>query len=187
MNSRKGPSLYIRMKSKNIKLILKGFKVLKEESIYKADFQKYNKYKYLLLFGLASYIFLFIRHNYFQFEFQKRKQSSLFIPKFIYRIRKEHYIYWEKSRLTRGLPTTFSYYNYDKESGMLNITNKYGETKVEKLLFKPGTESKEILSNPYMELIYKEKIFNMGRANRLTAYYSNVNNKYDLYVSYVLN
>ena len=185
MNSRKGPSLYIRMKSKNLKLILKGFKVLKEESIFKAEFQRYNKYKYLLLFSFASYAFLYIKHNYFQFEFQKRKQSSIFIPKFVYRIRKEHYIYWEKSRQTRGLPTTFSYYNYDKESDMLNITNKNGESRVEKLLFKPGRESKEILSNPYMELIYKEKILNLGRANRLTAYYRNVNNKYDLYVSII--
>lgn len=180
MNKRKGPSIYIRMRSKNVKMILKGIKLYNEEHKYKLDQQKYNKYKPLLIFISLGYCFFYIKHNYLSFEFQKRKNPNFLIPKIVYRIRKQHYIYWEKSRLARGLSTTFSFYNYDKESKMLNITDRKGNTSVEKLLFKPGSESKAVLANPYMELIYKQKVFNEGRANRLTAYYNNVYNKYDL-------
>ena len=130
MNSRKGPSIYIRMKSKNIKLILKGLKYLSEESKDKQNKQIYNKYKYLLIFLLSSYMFFYIKHNYFKFEFQKMRKPNFLIPRVVYRIRKEHYIYWEKSRLARGLPTTFSYYNYDRESKMLNLTNKKGTSSI---------------------------------------------------------
>ena len=63
---------------------------------------------------------------------------------------------------------------------MLNITDRKGKTNVEKLLFKPGSESKEVLENPFMELIYKEKEFNEEKANIYTAYYNNISNKYDL-------
>jgi hypothetical protein len=66
---------------------------------------------------------------------------------------------------------------------MLNITNRDGETRVEKLLFKPGSESKAVLANPFMEIIYKMKIFSPKKANKYTAYYNNIYNKYDLDVS----
>jgi hypothetical protein len=42
-----------------------------------------------------------------------RKRPNMFIPKFIYKIRREHYVYWEISRLARGLPKTFSHSNWD--------------------------------------------------------------------------
>lgn len=135
MNTRKGPSVYIRLKSKSMKLILKGLKIISEENktrsvhglntfhsttrgglINNSKPHIYNKYKPLIIFLLCSYSFLYIKHNFLQFEYQKLKQPNFLIPKFIYRIRREHYVYWEKSRLARGLPTTFSYYNYDKES-----------------------------------------------------------------------
>lgn len=45
-----------------------------------------------------------------------RKRPNMFIPKFIYKIRREHYVYWEISRLARGLPKTFTYSNWDRTS-----------------------------------------------------------------------
>lgn len=116
MNKRKGPSLYIRMKSKPLRLILKGFKVLKEDGVSRNEFQRYNRYKPFLVFISTAYLFLYVKHNYFNFEFQKFKHPNILIPRIVYKVRKEHYIYWEKSRLARGLPTTFSYYSYDQES-----------------------------------------------------------------------
>lgn len=117
MSYRKGPSIYIRIKSKSFKLILKGFKVLKEDSLYNnKENYTYNKYKASLLFISISYVFLYFKHNYLKFEFQKMKKPNILIPEVVYKIRKEHYIYWEKSRLARGLSTTFSYYNYDNDS-----------------------------------------------------------------------
>lgn len=135
MNSRKGPSVYIRLRSKNLKLIFKGIKLIAEEStqrqstmastyhsMTKGGFitakktHRYNKFKPLLLFCSVTYLFFYLRHNYFRFEYQKMKQPNILIPKFIYRIRREHYIYWEKSRLARGLPSTFSYYEFDNEA-----------------------------------------------------------------------
>ena len=117
MVERKGPSYYIRLKSKSIKLILKGFKILKEDKIFKIkETHRYNKYKPLLILLASSYILLYLKHNYTEFEFQKMKKPNILIPEVVYKIRKEHYIYWEKSRLARGLPTTFSHFNFDKES-----------------------------------------------------------------------
>jgi hypothetical protein len=133
MNSRKGPSLYIRLKSKNLKLIFKGIKMLVEEHsssssnntfhsmrnrglVSSKKPHRYNKYKGVLILFSCCYTMLYIKHNFLKFEYEKLKQPNFLIPRFVYRIRKQHYIYWEKSRLARGLPTTFSYYKYDVES-----------------------------------------------------------------------
>ena len=43
-----------------------------------------------------------------------RKRPNLFIPRFIYAIRREHYVFWEISRIARGLPKTFTYSNWDQ-------------------------------------------------------------------------
>lgn len=68
---------------------------------------------------------------------------------------------------------------------MLNITDINGKTSVQKLLFKQGSESKEVLENPYMELIYKKSVFDEEKANLYTSYYNNVYNKYDLDVCFM--
>ena len=199
MNSRKGPSIYIRLKSKNLKLIFKGFKILNEDfkrniknknnwahSMSKQGIEvghkphRYNKNKPIIILLSVVYIFFYIKHNFFKFEFQKIKNPNFLIPKIVYRIRREHYVYWEKSRLARGLSTTFSYYNYDKESKMINITSRKGEVEVKKLLFKPGQESKEVLENPLLEKIYKKKRFSEYKANKILLYYINIDNRFDL-------
>lgn len=43
----------------------------------------------------------------------------MLIPKFVYRIRREHYIYWEISRVARGLPKTFTYSTWDDKSVLI--------------------------------------------------------------------
>lgn len=45
-----------------------------------------------------------------------RKQPNMLIPRFVYRIRRQHYIYWEISRVARGLPKTFTYSTWDPQS-----------------------------------------------------------------------
>lgn len=45
-----------------------------------------------------------------------RKRPNLLIPKFVYKVRREHYIYWEISRLARGYPKTFTYSNWDNKA-----------------------------------------------------------------------
>ena len=46
-------------------------------------------------------------------EYDMRKRPNMFIPKFVYRIRRKHYIFWEISRVARGLPKTFTYSTWD--------------------------------------------------------------------------
>lgn len=185
MNKRKGPSFYIRIKSKNTKLILKGLKYISETEKSKTEFQKYNKYKYIVLLSTLTYSIMYIKDKYLRFEYEKYNKPNFLIPEFIYRIREEHYIYWEKSRLARGLSTTFSYYIYDEESKMMTTVDCNGMTKVEKLIFKSGLESKAMLSNPLMEIVYKEKTFNERLANEVSTYYMNITNRNDL-KSYLL-
>ena len=96
--NRKSPSLYIRIKMKYFRMILKGTKILDaneykqklefniqekylKKNSKKNDFiekilnnpfeensssQIYNKYKLWLIFILTSYLFVYIKHNYFQ-------------------------------------------------------------------------------------------------------------------------
>ena len=76
----------------------------------------YNKYKYILSFGLVIYLYFYINHNYTKPEFEIRKKPNILIPKSVYDVRLKHYIYWEQSRVARGFRKTFTYYNYDNES-----------------------------------------------------------------------
>jgi len=45
-----------------------------------------------------------------------RKQPNMFIPKFVYKIRREHYVFWEIQRVARGLPKTFTHSNWDNDA-----------------------------------------------------------------------
>ena len=48
-----------------------------------------------------------------------REKPNLLIPKVVYKIRREHYIFWEISRVARGLPKTFTYSNWDETAVQL--------------------------------------------------------------------
>ena len=50
-----------------------------------------------------------------------RKKPNILIPKSVYHARREHYIYWDMSRVARGLNKTFSYHNYDPTSVIVII------------------------------------------------------------------
>jgi len=45
-----------------------------------------------------------------------RRRPNLLIPQFVYKIRRDHYIFWEISRVARGLPKTFTYSNWDEQA-----------------------------------------------------------------------
>ena len=65
---------------------------------------------------------VYVKRNFTNTEFDiRRKRPSLFVPRFIYRIRRDHYIYWEISRLARGLPKTFTYSNWDPNAVRLHF------------------------------------------------------------------
>ena len=46
----------------------------------------------------------------------RKGRLNMMVPKCIYRIRREHYVYWELSRVARGLPKTFTYSNWDENA-----------------------------------------------------------------------
>ena len=65
---------------------------------------------------------VYVKRNFTNTEFDiRRKRPSLIVPRFIYRIRRDHYIYWEISRLARGLPKTFTYSNWDPNAVRLHF------------------------------------------------------------------
>lgn len=44
----------------------------------------------------AAFITKYVKHNFTQTEFDiRRGKPNMLIPKFVYRIRRDHYIYWE--------------------------------------------------------------------------------------------
>jgi len=77
---------------------------------------KYNHYNfYAAVF--VSYIFTKSLHHFaFKTEYDQRKQPNPFIPVQVYKIRRLSYIYWEISRLSRGLPKTFTYSTWDEKA-----------------------------------------------------------------------
>jgi len=62
-------------------------------------------------------------------EFEIRSQPNFLIPKSVYLVRREHYKYWELSRVARGQKKNFSYYNYDRES-----VRNFGDNNLENLI-----------------------------------------------------
>jgi hypothetical protein len=53
----------------------------------------------------------------------RERRPNRLIPRRIYKIRREHYVYWEISRIARGLPKTFTYSNWDETA-----VNQFGIT-----------------------------------------------------------
>lgn len=71
-----------------------------------------------------------------QLEFDRMKQPNPFIPKFVYRIRRLHFVYWEISRLARNKPKTFTYSKWDKQATMMYHVDINGNMTFEKLNLK---------------------------------------------------
>ena len=78
--------------------------------------RRYNYYNYYVTFFAALYVAKYAKQNFTLCEFDMRRRPNILIPRFVYRIRRAHYIYWETSRLARGLPKTFTYSNWDPDS-----------------------------------------------------------------------
>lgn len=113
-----------------------------------------------------------------------RKQPNFLIPKFVYKVRREFYIYWEISRLARGLSKTFTYSNWDEHAKMMYHVEMDGNTYFEKLSFKE--ERVDLLDNPLLgpyirrkeELYTNDKM--LEEASRIAIYYLNIHQRYDL-------
>ena len=119
-----------------------------------------------------------------QSEFDVRKQPNLLIPKYVYKVRREFYIYWEISRLARGLPKTFTYSNWDEHAKMMYHVEMDGNTYFEKLSFKE--ERLDLLDNPLLGpyIRRKDEIYEndemLEEASRIAIYYINIHQRYDL-------
>ena len=51
----------------------------------------------MLAFGVVKYV-----KKMFELEFDRMKQPNPLIPRFVYRVRRLHYVYWEICRVARG-------------------------------------------------------------------------------------
>jgi len=55
-------------------------------------------------------------HYIFKTEYDIRKRPNPFVPRIVYKVRRKHYVFWEISRLARGLPKTFTYSTWDPKA-----------------------------------------------------------------------
>ena len=76
----------------------------------------YNYYNSIGAVVGAYILAKLVGHYGFQTEYHIRKHPNPFIPKTIYRVRRQHYVFWEISRLARGLPKTFTYSTWDAKA-----------------------------------------------------------------------
>lgn len=125
-----------------------------------------------------------IGHYAFKTEYEIRKHPNPFIPKIVYKIRRQHYVFWEISRLARGLPKTFTYSTWDAKARMMYHVDLEGNMTFEKLNLKE--ERLDLLQNPLLgpllrrkqELVEDEIL--MRRANKIAIYFLNKDKKWDL-------
>mgnify|MGYP006172669991 CR=1 FL=1 len=96
-------------------------------------------------------------------------------------------MYWEISRLARGLPKTFTYSDWDAKAKMMYHVDMEGNMCYEKINLRE--ERIDLLENPMLGplLRRKEQLLEddlmTKRANRVAVYYLNIHKRYDLDVS----
>jgi hypothetical protein len=94
----------------NLKRYLHGLRQYRYLAAYSS--KPYNYYL-IRVTPLAAYLLVKVVKKCMQLEFDRREQPNIFVPKIVYRVRRQHYVYWEMSRLARGLPKTFTYSTWD--------------------------------------------------------------------------
>jgi hypothetical protein len=106
------------------------------------------------------------------------------VPKYIYKVRREHYIFWEISRLARGLPKTFTYSTWDPKARMMYHVDLEGRMAFEKLNLRE--ERVDLLQNPLLgpylrrrDSVVEDEMMTR-RMNKMAIYYLNKDKKYDL-------
>lgn len=106
------------------------------------------------------------------------------MPRFIYKVRRQHYVYWEIARLARGLPKTFTYSTWDPKAHMMYHVDMQGEMSFEKLNLRE--ERLDLLQNPLLGPLFRRKSQMheedrmARRANKIAIYYLNLGKKWDL-------
>ena len=130
----------------NVKQYLRGVRKLQKLNLTRTP--RYNHYTRLLALALIFYTSSYVKHNFTRSEFYIRKHPNILIPKYVYKVRREFYIYWEISRIARGLPKTFSYSNWDEQADMMYHVELDGNMYFEKLNFKE--ERIDLLDNPLL-------------------------------------
>lgn len=146
-------------------------------------------YNYYLAWIMVPFIYTMsklLKHN-LQTEYDRRQHPNILVPRNVYRIRRMHYVYWEISRVARGLPKTFTYSTWDERAKMMYHVDLKGNMVFEKLNL---TEERiDLIENPLLgpllrrkeELVKNDKM--TKRANKIAIYYLNVHKRYDLDVS----
>ena len=135
----------------------------------------------------ASQLFTLFGVNWFihkmKNEFYQRGNPNFVVPSFVYKARRDNYIYFELSRIARGLPTTFTYYYYDDITDFTFYVNKKGEHVESKNVF--TQERSEYLENQLFEPIYRQYYWKRSpylikTGNLLVAYNKFVEDRHDL-------
>ena len=103
-------------------------------------------------------------HNFTQSEYDVRLHPNILIPKYIYKVRRESYIYWEISRLARGLNRTFTYSNWDEHARMMYHVQLQTVTRISKSLVSKKNES------IYQTTLYSDLIFDEKKQLRIRIY-----------------
>ena len=144
---------FSQIKSENLKLYLRGVRILEEK-------QK-KKLRLYLFLGLGYVGAVEMYRNFFQEEWER----ECWVPQWVLHSRREHYVNTEYTRLKEGLPITFSMANWDAESKMVYHVDTHGNHRYEKIVLPPYHYGK--LNSPQaIERFYKLSVYNMKRSSR---------------------
>lgn len=98
----------------NVSLFMRGMKMYYVQNALRE--KPYNYYNRIFMVVGAYILTKLIGHYYFKTEFHMEKSLNPFMPRIVYKVRRRHYVFWEISRVARGLPKTFTYSTWDPES-----------------------------------------------------------------------
>lgn len=132
---------------------------------YLRGLQQFNRLKHLvkrpynfhLAWGGVCFAYClskWVKHT-LQLEIDRREQPNLLVPKAVYRIRRQHYVFWEISRVARGLPKTFTYSEWDSRAQMMYHVDLQGNQLFEKLNFRE--ERIDFVTNPLLGPLFRRK------------------------------
>lgn len=125
-----------------------------------------------------------IHHTVFKTEYDQRKTLRPRLVQDIRRVRRKCYVYWEISRLSRGLPKTFTYSSWDSNAQCIYHNDIQGQILFEKINL--HEERLDLINNPLLGPFFRRKKEVAGnprqirKLNKIAAYYFNANKYWDL-------
>ena len=144
---------FSQIKSENLKLYLRGVRIIEEKAAKRGRFAALC----LLAYGAAV--------ETTRLFWQEEWEREFWTPDWVLSSRREHYVNEVYMKLKDKQQTTFEITNWDKESKMVYHVDTLGNHRYEKLIL-PAYHYGSLESTTSIEKFYKLSVYNMNKNKR---------------------